>query len=294
MKIKDGTDFANAEKQERANIRDYLDQLALWTYRFINTDNKATLTRVRARYEDEIDGWVELEKMTPEDIWIVALAGRYYKPNFPQGDTRAEEEFADYQFQLQSYLWITQPEIVVKFYDELVSNVKPEHNKLIPILHVHHAQIHALKIAYDALKWKMWKNPSLTTRAIFGLICVEFMKLQVRLYLIEPLARTEKWKELDWIFMLDKVFADFSSIRNADKEAFRRVNGATINPYESIGLWWVFKHIKDIRDEVDALKRKKLWIPGERKARDLIPQVNPIWYMRVVQMTHRRFWNGKI
>jgi hypothetical protein len=35
------------------------------------------------------------------------------------------------------------------------------------------------------------------------------MKLQVRLYMIEPLARSEEGKSLDWIFMLDKIFDDF-------------------------------------------------------------------------------------
>jgi hypothetical protein len=44
------------------------------------------------------------------------------------------------------------PEAIIQFYKDLIANIKPEHNKLMPILYTHHTQIHALKIAYDALK----------------------------------------------------------------------------------------------------------------------------------------------
>ncbi len=255
MKIQDGPSLAKAEKQERWNLSDYLDELALWTYEYVHSWSKWVFSRLSVSYDGHT--W-NLEKYTlsPDEIWIVALACKYYKPNFPQNNENAEKEFAEYQYKLQSYLWITNPELVIEFYDELISNIKPEHNNLIPILHTYHTQIHALKIAYDALKSHI-HTANLTSRVVFWLVCIELMKLRVRLYLIEPMARTDEWKNLDWICMLDTVFDDFSFESQSNRESMRRKNVIGINRYKELWLESVVKHIQEIRDEVATLKSQK-------------------------------------
>ncbi len=262
MKINDWKILSQLENDEKRNIWDYLLSLAQWTYKYIHEGNKPLLTRVKAVYKNG-DWRIENKKLSPDEIGVIALACRHFMPDFPRGDKIAEKEFAEYQYKLQSYLWITDPEVVTQFYQELVTNIKPEHNKLIPILHTYHTQIHALKIAYDSMKWSIW-SANITTRVIFGLVCIELMKLQVRLYLVEPLARTEEWKNLDWIYMLDKVFYDFKWSRS-NTESIRRKNVVDINPYQDLWFQWVLDYIRYIRDEVDELKRKKQWIPDERK-----------------------------
>lgn len=281
MHIQDWPTLEKAEKQERWNLWDYLDTLAQWTYKYVHIWNKPVFSRLKPKYDGQISK-IERQIISPDEIWILALACRYYKPSFPKDNTDAEKEFAEYQYKIQSYLWITKPEIVIDFFNEIVCSVKPEHNKLIPRLHTYHAQIHALKIAYDALKWSIGKA-SLTSRVIFWLVCIEFMKLHIRLYLVEPLARSEEWKDLDWIYMLDKVFDDFSENTPTNRESFRRKNLVQVNLYEELWLQWVLEHIREIRNEVDWLKRKKLWTPDEQKPKDPIPKIKPTWYIRVVK-----------
>lgn len=281
MRIQDWPTLAQAEKQERSNLWDYLDTLAQWTYQYVHVGNKPVFSRLKASYNGQ-NCKIEKHVIRPDEIWILALACRYYMPSFLKGNADAEKEFAEYQYKLQSYLWITKPELVIRFYKELVSNIKPEHNKLIPILHTYHTQIHALKIAYDSLKWSIG-SASLTSRVIFWLVCIELMKLHVRLYLVEPMARTEEWKDLDWIYMLDKVFDDFSENIPTNRESFRRKNVIHVNLYEELWLQWALARIREIRNEVAELKRKKLWIADEQEPKDPILKINPTWYIRVVK-----------
>ncbi len=285
MKITDGPTLALAERTERGNIHQYLGQIADWWYEYVN----GTFTRMKARYEN--GKWsIERKALTPEEVGIVALAGRYFKPNFPENDIKAQKEFAEYQFQLQQYLWITDPQSVIDFYDGLISSVRSEHNKLIPVLHTYHAQIHALKIAYEALKWEM-NQASPATRAIFWLVCIEFMKLQVRLYLIESQANTEEWKHLDWIFMLDKVFDDFSFRSSRNRSSLRRENVVEINPYHDLGLEKILLHIKEIRDMVDAMKRGKAWARSERHDDTWNRRVKPDYTGKLLVDVRRRVWD---
>ena len=58
--------------------------------------------------------------------------------------------------------------------------------------------------------------------------------------------------------MLDKVFDDFSRSGKRNIESFRRKNVVRIDTYRELGLDVVFEEIRNVRDEVDALKRKKL------------------------------------
>ncbi len=282
MKINDWPTLATTEKQERSNLDSYLDNLALWTYKYINDwKNNSMLTRITANY-DWKNATLKQENISPEEIGVLALACRYYRPNYPINDANKQKEFAEYQYAIQSYIGITDSKLVTSFYADLIATIKPEHNKLIPILYTHHAQIHALKIAYDSLKSNIWKA-NIATRVIFWLICIEFMKLHVRLYLVEPLARTTEWSHLDWIYMLDQLFEDFTNSSEHNRDSFRSKNVVNINQYSELWFQGVMRHIKTIRDEVDLLKREKLWIPNEWKPKDPIPPINPTGYIRTIE-----------
>ncbi|MBX9809274.1 hypothetical protein K2X92_02720 [Candidatus Gracilibacteria bacterium] len=287
MKINDGPTLQKLEIDERLNLSGYLDGLAQWSYVFTKNGKRNIISRLSSKYTVKGDTPIDKKDISSDEIGILALACRKYKSTFPTNNILAEQEFVDYQYQLQGYLGMNDPKVMIQFYTELISNIKPEHNKLIPVLHSYHTQIHALKIAYDALKGNISKS-SITSRVIFGLICIEFMTLGVRLYLIEPLARTTEGKDLDWIYMLDKIFDDFSFTKDQNRESLRRKNLVDINKYQELGLMEMMTYIKQIRDEIDLLKRQKLGTPEERKPKDPIPPINPTGYVRTIRTIQGR------
>ena len=271
-----------AEKKERSNLSDYLDELAQWSYQLTKKWEKQIVSRLKGQYINWTAS-INKKNITPDEIGILALACRKYKPTFPINNPLAEKEFIEYQYQLQGYLGMNNPQIMINFYTDLIKSIRPEHNKLIPTLQTHHTQIHALKIAYDALKWNIAKA-SITSRVIFWLICIELMTLGVRLYMVEPLARTPEWRNLDWIYMLDQIFEDFKGSDN--RESMRRKNVVNIDRYSELWLMGAIEYIRQIRDEVDVLKRKKHGIPDERTSRDITAPVSPtdcLWATKKIQ-----------
>ena len=288
MKITDGKTLNAATNKERANQEAYLDGLAVWKYTYIRTNLWAILKKCEANYTT----WgIEHIDISPQEIWIVALASRYLKSDMPKNE-RELAEMIHFQFKLEEYLWITNPKVVTDFYSDLIGSVKSEHNKLIPILDTYHTQIHALKIGYDRIKWII-KNSDITTRVIFGLICIEFMKLHVRLYLVEPLARTKKGENLDWIYMLDKVFEDFSIDSPYNKESLRRKNVVPINLALESSLQWALRHIKEIRDHVAELKTQKQQWKDIENSEHTYP-INNILALKVIADVKKKLGGGTL
>lgn len=284
----------DAEKQERANLWEYIDWMALWTYNYIYIDNKHLIERVTAAYTTNGKTKLSTQAISSQEIGIIALASIYHKTLSPNKNTEWYlKEVAEYQFALQSYIGITDVNIVTGFYEDIIRNLKPEHNSLIPVIHTYHTQIHALKIAYDSLKVNL-ASANLATRVLFGLICIEFMKLKIRLYLIEPVARMPEWSKLDWIYMLDEVFKDFSFEPESNRASLRKKNIVAINAYQEEWLYEVLKSIKDIRDEVNDLKQIKAWVPIEKRAINN----NSLWfasakeYLNIVRWVRRRIWKN--